>query len=69
VAPGGIDTAMNRKIDFPEGMDWSKVKRYTGRRGMARPDEVAEVITFLASERASNVHGAIWAVDGGLTAG
>ena len=69
VAPGGIDTSMNRKIAFPEGMDWSKVKPYTGRRGMARAEEVAEVIAFLASERASNVHGAIWAVDGGLTAG
>jgi NAD(P)-dependent dehydrogenase (short-subunit alcohol dehydrogenase family) len=69
VAPGGIDTAMNRKIAFPEAIDWSKVKPYTGRRGMARAEEVVEVIAFLASERASNVHGAIWAVDGGLTAG
>ena len=27
------------------------------------------LLTGAASERASNVHGAIWAVDGGLTAG
>jgi len=34
-----------------------------GRMGTA--DEVAAVITFLCSERASNVTGAAWAVDGG----
>jgi NAD(P)-dependent dehydrogenase (short-subunit alcohol dehydrogenase family) len=69
VAPGGVDTAMNQNLAFPEGMDWKKVRPYVGRRGMARAEEVADVIAFLASDEASNVHGAIWAVDGGLTAG
>jgi len=40
-----------------------------GPRGMATPEEVVEVIAFLASEQASRVHGAVWTVDGGVTAG
>ncbi len=35
---------------------------------IARPAEIAAVICFLASEEASFVTGALWTVDGGLTA-
>ena len=34
----------------------------------ARAEEIAAVIAFLASEEASYVTGALWTVDGGLTA-
>jgi NAD(P)-dependent dehydrogenase (short-subunit alcohol dehydrogenase family) len=34
----------------------------------ARAEEVAAVVAFLASDNATYVTGALWAVDGGLTA-
>ncbi|PYK85475.1 MAG: hypothetical protein DME40_17600 [Verrucomicrobia bacterium] len=34
----------------------------------ATPDEIAEAIVFLATDRASFIHGARLAVDGGRTA-
>jgi NAD(P)-dependent dehydrogenase (short-subunit alcohol dehydrogenase family) len=37
-------------------------------RRVARPEEIAEVVCFLASDAASFVTGADWAVDGGLGA-
>ena len=68
VAPGGIDTPMNKKLRFPEGIDWKKMAPLVS-RGMAPPEQVADVIAFLASAEAARVHGAIWSVDGGASAG
>jgi NAD(P)-dependent dehydrogenase (short-subunit alcohol dehydrogenase family) len=40
-----------------------------GMRGMSEPDEIAAAIAYLASDEARSVHGAIWSVDNGVTAG
>jgi NAD(P)-dependent dehydrogenase (short-subunit alcohol dehydrogenase family) len=69
VAPGGIDTPMNATLQFPEGLDWKLVQRYSPLRGMATAEEVAAVIAWLCSDDAAHVHGAILPVDGGVTAG
>lgn len=67
VHPGGIDTPMTRSDDLdPNDTTFARtlpMKRF----GLA--EEVANVVTFLASDEASYVTGAEWSVDGGATAG
>jgi NAD(P)-dependent dehydrogenase (short-subunit alcohol dehydrogenase family) len=68
VAPGGVDTPMNKKIEFPKDLDWKLVKPYMGHRGMCQPEEVAGAIAYLASDEARFVHGSILSIDGGVAA-
>jgi 3-oxoacyl-[acyl-carrier protein] reductase len=65
VAPGRINTERLREV-YPEGPSEEDLAAIPlGRIG--EPLEMAEVISFLASDRASYVTGAVVPVDGGLT--
>ena len=69
VAPGGVETPMNEGIEFPDDMNWKLVKPYMGHRGLAKAEQIADAIAYLASPDASVIHGAILPVDHGITAG
>lgn len=67
VAPGPTDTAM---LDRLTGSPDKKAAFYAAvplKRG-ARPEEIAEAVTFVASEKASFITGQIVRVNGGKTA-
>ena len=67
VCPGFVYTALTENVTGnPEIHEVMKRSHPIGRMGTA--EEVANVIAFLASDEASFVAGAVWAVDGGYTA-
>jgi NAD(P)-dependent dehydrogenase (short-subunit alcohol dehydrogenase family) len=67
VLPGITETPMNHWwMDDPAERARTAESIPLGRP--ARPEEIAAVIAFLASDDASYVTGAVWTADGGLTA-
>ncbi len=65
VGPGAVMTPMNAAFEIdPEALGRAEDMVPMGR--VARPEEIAGVIVFLASDDASYVTGQTWFVDGGL---
>jgi len=63
VAPGLIDTDMVASLK-PELVD--AIVKSSSLRRMGRPEEVAEAVAFLASDRASYITGQCLIIDGGI---
>jgi acetoacetyl-CoA reductase/3-oxoacyl-[acyl-carrier protein] reductase len=63
VAPGFIETAM---LDTVPAKVLDGIRAQTPLRRLGKPEEVAEVVRFLASDAASYVTGQVWAVNGGM---
>ena len=66
IAPGSIDTDRLRSLRGPGGPNAAELKSIPLRR-LGQASEIATVVTFLASDRAAYVTGAVIPVDGGLT--
>jgi 3-oxoacyl-[acyl-carrier protein] reductase len=65
IAPGRIDTERLKEV-YPDGPSPSDLERIPLRR-LCEPREIAAVVCFLASDRASYITGTVIPVDGGLT--
>jgi meso-butanediol dehydrogenase/(S,S)-butanediol dehydrogenase/diacetyl reductase len=68
VAPGVVETAMTAGyFDRPETIESLKKIHVVGR--WAQPEEIAQMILFLASAEADFITGSTFSIDGGFTAG
>ena len=69
IAPGGVVTNLTHNFQMPADVDFELMAPFFGFRGQGEADDIAELVSLLASPSASNIHGAIFSSDRGVTAG
>lgn len=67
VAPGGIETPMQKGFRIPKDADGAKLIKITSPLGNSKPEEIAALIAFIASDEGRYMTGAIVSIDGGVT--
>ena len=68
VAPGPIDTPMAAKSTLPENIEGALLAKGAGMRDFATPEDLTEIICYLASPRNKRMHGTVVSIDQGVTA-
>lgn len=62
VAPGWVDTPLN--YDLPDYVRESEIEKILKNR-WAKPEEIAELVWYLISDKADFINGSIYEIDGG----
>lgn len=68
IAPGGIETPMQKNFRLPEGADLAKFAKIRSSLGNSKPEEIAGLIAFVASNDGRYIAGSVLSMDGGITA-
>ena len=69
VAPGGIETPLQESfMEMPEGVTYKDLRSIMTPLGNSTPEEIANVVAFIASDECRYMTAAVVSIDGGLTA-
>jgi NAD(P)-dependent dehydrogenase (short-subunit alcohol dehydrogenase family) len=69
IAPGGIETPLQEAfMEMPEGVTYKDLRSIMTPLGNSTPDEIANIVAFIASDECRYMTASVISVDGGLTA-
>jgi NAD(P)-dependent dehydrogenase (short-subunit alcohol dehydrogenase family) len=67
ICPGPVETPLS-KVFLADQAAWDARRPYMPMGRLGRAEEIANLVAFLASDEASYINGAAYAIDGGITA-